>query len=630
MSKSYQKTGIQSADDPFKFIMSTASVDRMGDSVTQDFDLRAFRKNPIALFNHNSNFPIGTWQRVGVVSGALTGHLKLAKAGTSKLIDEVRSLLEQRILKAVSIGFTSSDATPIKNGDGYTLSKNHLMECSLVSVPANSEALLAKGISPELRAMLAQDRDVRKPSIHTRYEKMNLSEQIQSKKDAVVQIGADIDALKSLADTELRDMTDDEIKSYDDMLDQRDRMSHLVKTLERDEGEAATRAKPAVAEPVSNAVINIGGKREQASLIFAGLGNMIKGAMTMKDPMQIASENYRGDKEVALFTDLVQKASIDPAMTTVPEWAGALVQDQYGGFMDLLKAVSVYPRVPGSRHVFSGGSIKIPMRDAAPMINGDWVAEGAPIPVKKLAFKSATLTPKKLAVISSYTREMLLSSSNPNIEQIIRQGIIDDTAIVLDTTFLDNDSGSTVRPEGLKHIAGTATSASAGATAANILTDIGKAVGGLVAAHMGNSAVWIMNPAHRIGLSGIMLANGAFLFRDEVNAGTFAGFPVIMSNNVPKGDVFLVDSNALTFANNFGPEFMISNQATLHMEDDVAKVKPIVGAGSGTAGAVDIADVASPVRSLYQTDTWAIRMVHGLDWAKVRDGGVFYLSGVSW
>lgn len=628
--KNLQKTGVQSQDDPLKFVMSTATRDLAGDEVKQDWDLRAFKRNNIALWNHNSNFPIGTWHDVRVINNQLIGKLKMAKQGTSKIVDEIRSLLEQRILKAVSVGFSAGEANPIK-GAGYKLSGNVLHECSVCAVGMNSEALLtSKSISTELRAMLTQDRDVRKPSIPTRTKTMNLSEQIQSKKDAVIQIGADIDALKALADTELRDMNDDEIKQYDGLLDQRDSMNHLIKTLERDESESATRAVRQEKTELVKAAVNVGGKREKGQLIFAALGNMLKGQMAMKSPLQMASELYRGDKEVALMTDIVSKASIDPAMTTVPEWAGDLVQTAYGSFMDLLKPVSVYPRVPGTRHVFGqNGSIKIPMRAAAPQINGDWVAEGAPIPVKKLGFQSATLTPKKLAVISTFTRE-IASASNPGIEGIIRGAILDDTAIVLDTTFLDNDAGSTTRPEGLKHIAGSATSASAGAAAANILTDINLAVASLVKSHLGSSAVWIMNPKHRIGLSSIMLANGAFLFRDEVNAGTFAGFPVIMSNNVPIGDVFLVDSNALSFANNFGPEFLVSNQATLHMEDDVAKVKPIVGAGTGTAGALDLADVASPVRSLYQTDTYGIRMVWGLDWAKVRDGGVYYLSGVAW
>ena len=69
-----------SADDPFTFIMSTDSIDSYGDSVKQNWDLKAFKNNPIALYVHKSDgLPIGTWESVGVVAGSLTGKLKMAK-----------------------------------------------------------------------------------------------------------------------------------------------------------------------------------------------------------------------------------------------------------------------------------------------------------------------------------------------------------------------------------------------------------------------------------------------------------------------------------------------------------------------------------------------------------------------
>jgi HK97 family phage prohead protease len=149
--KPVYKAGTQSEDDPFKFIMSTPAVDRMGDIVEQDWDLRAFRKNPIALWAHKHDSVIGTWKGVKVVDNALQGTLQLAEKGTSRLIDMLRSLIEQRILRAVSVGFLPHKYEALDEDDpwgGYLLSDNELMECSLVSVPANPEALsLAKGLN---------------------------------------------------------------------------------------------------------------------------------------------------------------------------------------------------------------------------------------------------------------------------------------------------------------------------------------------------------------------------------------------------------------------------------------------------------------------------------------------------
>ena len=48
-------------DKPIKFVASTANPDRYGDVVDQKgWDLRAYNRNPVVLFNHNpSQMPIG-------------------------------------------------------------------------------------------------------------------------------------------------------------------------------------------------------------------------------------------------------------------------------------------------------------------------------------------------------------------------------------------------------------------------------------------------------------------------------------------------------------------------------------------------------------------------------------------
>lgn len=139
--------GTQSADDPFEFIMSDETVDRMGDIiVAKGWQLDDFQSNPIALGYHKHDNPIGTWENVRIVGKKLRGKLKLAAAGTSAEIDTIRSLLEQRILKAVSVGFMPEEYEPIdENADKFwgpfKFLKTVLHECSVVAVPANPNAL---------------------------------------------------------------------------------------------------------------------------------------------------------------------------------------------------------------------------------------------------------------------------------------------------------------------------------------------------------------------------------------------------------------------------------------------------------------------------------------------------------
>ena len=124
----------------------------MGDVIRADgWDLTSFKKNPVALFGHSHDQILGIWENVRVEGKKLLGRLKLAKPGTSELVDTVRSLIDQRILKAVSVGFQPIEAEPRKSGGGYDFIKSALHEVSVVSVPANPNALaIAKALSPEI------------------------------------------------------------------------------------------------------------------------------------------------------------------------------------------------------------------------------------------------------------------------------------------------------------------------------------------------------------------------------------------------------------------------------------------------------------------------------------------------
>jgi phage head maturation protease len=113
-----RKTTIaKAAGSALSFVLSDESVDRYGDVISSEgWNLKNFQKNPIALFNHSSNFPIGFWKNVRVESKKLIGDLMLAAEGTSARIDEIRRLVEQGILRAVSVGFLPIASEPLKSG----------------------------------------------------------------------------------------------------------------------------------------------------------------------------------------------------------------------------------------------------------------------------------------------------------------------------------------------------------------------------------------------------------------------------------------------------------------------------------------------------------------------------------
>jgi hypothetical protein len=339
--------------------------------------------------------------------------------------------------------------------------------------------------------------------------------------------------------------------------------------------------------------------------------------------MQIAEERYGNDEAAKLVIATTVKGAQNPAMTTVAGYAAELVRDGYGQFMDLLKPESVLPRLSLNNFSFDGyQSIKIPMRTGSatsnPNLAGAFRAEGAPIRVGALSLGSMTLTPKSLGVIGTFSME-LFERSTPNIEQVIRGAMISDTAVALDNAFLGNAAGTATQPAGILNAIGAGnTAASAGTTSANIVADLRGRMQAMAGANMGKRPQWIMNPARAWGLQLALTAAGTPLFPEMAN-GTLLGIPVITSTTVPAATVYLVDGAEVFFAGG-APTFMGSDVATIHEEDTTPL--PIVGAAK--------TDVANPVRSLFQTNSAALRCMWNIDWAVARPGAVQALTAVAW
>ena len=170
--------------------------------------------------------------------------------------------------------------------------------------------------------------------------------------------------------------------------------------------------------------------------------------------LEVIRDTYGEDDKVrVMFDTIVGKAATVPALTTGTGWADTLVRTDYQGFLEALKPASVAARLLPKGLTFSFGTngiISIPMRQATPTIAGSFVGEGAPIPVRQGAFTAITMVPKKLAVITVFSRE-ISEHSTPAIEGLLRNMIIDDTAGALDTVLLDQTAASAIRPAGIRY-----------------------------------------------------------------------------------------------------------------------------------------------------------------------------------
>jgi HK97 family phage prohead protease len=147
VTKHAELSAPQSASDELEFIASDESVDRYGDIIRVDgWQLDAYQRNPVVLFGHDSHAPVGVAPRVWKDGAKLRAAIKLAAPGTSELIDGLRALVAQRIIRAVSVGFRPTVEPNVLRDDddeytGLEFIGQELLELSLVAVPANPHAL---------------------------------------------------------------------------------------------------------------------------------------------------------------------------------------------------------------------------------------------------------------------------------------------------------------------------------------------------------------------------------------------------------------------------------------------------------------------------------------------------------
>ncbi|MCO5129750.1 MAG: phage major capsid protein [Xanthobacteraceae bacterium] len=632
----------KSAD--MEFVLSDATLDRYGDVVEPNgWVLTNFKKNPIALFGHSSSFPIGTWSNIRVEGKKLIAKLNFAARGTSERIDELISLVEQGILRAVSVGFRPLESEPIdkdKPYSGQRYTKQELLETSLVSVPANPAAIaLAKSLnlSPETISLAfgehanTRRRDVSATGEHADVTSANpaltrvvrrsppkgselmktLSQRIE---DAQSALTASKDRLVELTSAETLDV--DAVEELNSQIEIEERGLAALKATEKKIGVNATRAADVAAPAIARRPLGFP-QREVNGLDLLVRSAVVRSCALWSEKSidSILSERYPGNEAV----EALSKAAAPLGTTGTVGFAAELQQTSYAALIDALRAKSVYPllREKGMSLSFdAAGTAYIPSLTAGGA-NGSFFAEGAPMRVGRITTASTTMTARKLGVIIPFSREAA-KRSTPNLEQLVRRAIIDDTAAVLDAALLDNVAETTARPAGLLNGVAAVASGYGGGDYQAVVADLKALLAPFYAANAGDNITVLMNPAQGLALS-MMPGPGA--------AGEFGWsepltrrLNIVESTNVPAGRLIAIRNTDFATASGDAPDFEVSNQATIHME--AATPAEIVSATGPTT--------ANPVRSFFQTDSMGVRMVMDVSWKMVRSGMVNWIDGTSW
>ena len=188
---------------------NTVAEDRAGDVIIADAwksGCENYLKNPILLFNHNYDSPIGKVTKLQPDSLGL----KVEGVVSAKANPQVATLVEEEILKAFSVSFRCKDASYDSTSDIFVIKELELFEISVVSVPCNQDSLFSVAKSFEsneeynnFKKQFAKEtptpvKTEKRGTLASKEEKLDMTP--EEMKELMKQVAAE--TAKSLADAE--------------------------------------------------------------------------------------------------------------------------------------------------------------------------------------------------------------------------------------------------------------------------------------------------------------------------------------------------------------------------------------------------------------------------------------------
>lgn len=655
LQRAYSVLEVKSVDvDGFTIsgVASTPTPDRMGDVVHPE-GIRFKNPLPLLLF-HDTNRPVGSVKFDKPTKDGITFTAKLvdpatvASAALKERIDEAWDSIKAKLIRGVSIGFRSiTDAFNRERG-GFDFLESEVLELSLVTIPANSEATIHAIKSfdrPHLAASGATTAGVSAPSRVVKLTPRSdtnmkpISDQITSFKETrdlkfkgmndIMQAAADKGETLDAAKQEEYDGLAAEVKSLD---------AHIQRLTDLDEAnkKAAKKVDGGNPEEASrsrgngngnDAVIrmkeNLPPGIEFTRLVIAkahAFSEMQKGNFIT--PIEIAKGRW---PDLHRVHRILEKAAVPAATTSDSVYVGPLVdaQNLANEFMEFLRPSTIVGKfgtngIPALRRVPFNVRVTGQSSDA----EGYWVGQGKPKPLTRAAFEATTLTWAKIATIAVLTEESIRFSS-PSAEMLVRDAIVQAVIKRMDIDFVDPDKSASAGVSPASITNGLSALSSAGTSADNVRTDLANLLATFVEADNPITNVVLIMPAG-LALAMTMMVNT--LGQDEfpnltVDGGRLRGLPVITSNYLARftgaGNIVIaVNPQEIFFSDDGQVSVDVSREASLEMSDAPTQ--------DGAAGA------GASLVSLWQNNMVGLRAERFVNWARRRTTAVAYMDDVNW
>ena len=163
MDRAYSVLDVKGMTDDADFvyvegIASTPATDRQGDSV-DPMGAKFTAPMPL-LWQHNADKPVGNMTFAAPSAKGIPFKAQIPKVTEPGIlkdrVDEAIQSLKYGLVKAVSIGFRiMEDGFEVMDNGGWNIKQCEWLELSLVTIPANSEAVISAVKSADLEVLSA-------------------------------------------------------------------------------------------------------------------------------------------------------------------------------------------------------------------------------------------------------------------------------------------------------------------------------------------------------------------------------------------------------------------------------------------------------------------------------------------
>lgn len=445
-----------SSDEPYKRWGYCEILEHSKEAV----DLIRMNNGAMNLYNHDRDSYLGVIEKAWLDSGKLYNTIRF---DDHELAERIVKSINNGIVKNVSIGYRVDEIVLVKESsedfDTYLATKWCPFESSFVTVPA--DATVGVGRSSERWAMNCPSQAERIPRYFVLAQGANSDienkiSEARAMPDPIIEKDTPLEvSSKALSVREVI------INEKDLITSERERVQGIYALVKKyGHAELAQRAIESSLsientrslyldkvnleqkqDPVAAGVSPVGmskKQRQQYSVIkaigyAAGLISRDKVGLELEVSQAITERTGKAPKKIYIDqSELVAYRA--PYETGVPAAAGDLIATELlsDRFVEQLFNQSAFLSMGVTYLRDLVGNIEIPREST--YTNGYWVGEKAVIPEGEGTFDKISLAPKKLAVLSKMTFEMLEQSSI-DLERLIRARLIRGLALELDRTI---------------------------------------------------------------------------------------------------------------------------------------------------------------------------------------------------